>query len=94
MTLYLYVPHSSHLSQPHDVDIFAALKHRFGCAVEDWMRYDINHSAKYDSLTIVRAIRSEVYPMRNIMGASSHTALYRSILSQLQIIVRTLTPEA
>jgi len=91
-------PHSSHLLQPLDVGCFSPLKRAYSREIETLIRHHINHITKLEFLPAFKAAFERSFTSANICSAFRGAGLVPLqpdvVLSQLDVQLRTPTPEA
>jgi hypothetical protein len=88
--------HSSHLLQPLDVGCFSPLKKAYGQQIEDLMRDHVAHITKDDFFPAFYTAYNTAMTEDNIRGGFRGAGLVpfnpESVLSKLDLIIRTPTP--
>ncbi|USP82162.1 hypothetical protein yc1106_09436 [Curvularia clavata] len=87
-------PHSSHLLQPLDVGCFSPLKRAYSREVESLIRNHINHITKLEFLPAFKAAFNQSFTSANICSAFRGAGLPDTVLSKLDVQLRTPTPPA
>ncbi|KAI1676278.1 DDE superfamily endonuclease [Pyrenophora tritici-repentis] len=91
-------PHSSHLLQPLDVGCFSPLKRAYGDAISVLARNRIHHISKETFLPAFKKAYYKAITPENIRGGFRGAGLsphdYNVVISQLNVVLRTLTPPA
>jgi DDE superfamily endonuclease/Tc5 transposase DNA-binding domain len=91
--LYFLEPHTTHICQPLDVNVFQAYKHYHARAVGDFHSLGITGITKTDFLDIVESIRRQTFKEQTIKSAFAKTGLFPFNPSVVLDQIRT-EPEA
>jgi hypothetical protein len=90
--------HASHILQPLDVGCFSPLKRAYGTQISQSICYGINHITKESFLPAFKAAYEKSITTSNIHAGFRATGLVPfdpdTVLSQLDVKLRTPTPEA
>ena len=69
-------PHSSHLLQPLDVNLFSPFKRAYTKELKNTFRLGINHIDKLEFLETYKRVRSQVFTPSNILEVFKGAGLY------------------
>jgi hypothetical protein len=65
----LYLPaHSSHLTQPLDVDCFSVLKCMYGKELEDFIKVNVDHITKIEFFIAFKTVYNNTMTKLNVLG--------------------------
>lgn len=89
-------PHSSHITQPLDVEVFSALKRAYGHEINTFIRAYINSISKVEFFLAFHAAYKRSITISNILGGFRGAGLIpydpQAVISKLDVKLRTPTP--